>query len=326
MRSNTTYRLEILTFHRLIEEDKKYFIPPMAVSLPTFTHLMERLAKTRQVVELGDATDRIRAGEFRGRAVAVTFDDGYRDCFDFAKDTLKRVGIPATFFIPFRQIENGEPFWWDYLFTMVRKDPESFSTWVKGTGMPYAPKRLMTKGASLKEPLELYCQRVVQWANSLNLSKREDFIKGFSTEFGPYDGERKLMNWEEIVQLKKDGFSIGSHAMEHIKLTELNTGQAKAEIQDSREILTRKVGSKIEGFSYPVGGWNKMLSQIVAQAGYSYAVTTRFESNTDKCNLYALARRNISDYQGIRSYFPVVMHLLEITGLLDKVLTKRRSR
>jgi len=133
------------------------------------------------------------------------------------------------------------------------------------------------------------------------------------------------MTWDEICQLKWEGFSIGSHSFSHALLTDLTIEQAKAEIKDSRTLLSNRLNDNIEGFSYPRGRWNGALAKLVAQEGYSFAVTTRFGSNNENCDLYALARRNLSDYKGVRSLIPVPMHMLEMTGLLDRFLVKRRT-
>jgi hypothetical protein len=90
------------------------------------------------------------------------------------------------------------------------------------------------------------------------------------------------------------------------------------------KILSQKLGTAVKGFSYPRGAWNREIVSMVRQAGYDYAVSTVFGSNRPGCNIYTLSRRGISDYPDIRSFFPVPMYLLEMTGLLDRLIAKRR--
>ena len=166
---------------------------------------------------------------------------------------------------------------------------------------------------------------MVRCLNGLEHGNRQDFLDNLVAEFGQPECERLLMTWDEIRRLKADGFSIGSHTISHKSLVGLPLVEAHAEIRDSCKILSNKLGEVITGFSYPRGDWNRTLAKIVAQAGYSYAVTTRYGSNSNPVNVYGLARRNISDYQGIRAHMPLIMYRLELTGIMDRVLADRRK-
>lgn len=51
------------------------------------------------VVRLNDLVRRLEQGQPVNRELAITFDDGYRDNFQYAAPILKRRGLPATFFV-----------------------------------------------------------------------------------------------------------------------------------------------------------------------------------------------------------------------------------
>ena len=306
-------------FHRITGKGQSYFIPPMAVSYRNFSLLMERMAKSWEIISMEDAAERIRSGRFKGRAAAITFDDGYRDNFETAMSLLKPKGIPATFFIPVSQIDRGEPYWWDYLDSVIKKNEIAFLKWIKKGRFENMAEHIGPENR--KMPVS---RMAVRYLNAAENAFRTDFLDALQTEFGPYKGERLLMNWEEILQLHKCGFSVGSHTLSHIPLTDLHPADAKREITESGEILSQRLGAPIKGFSYPRGAWNMELANMAKQAGYDYAVTTVFGSNKPGCDLFALSRRSISDYPDIRSFFSVPMYLLEMTGLLDRFIAKRR--
>jgi peptidoglycan/xylan/chitin deacetylase (PgdA/CDA1 family) len=292
-----------------------YFIPPMAMSVSTFSKLTEWLARLTKIVDLSDAAKSIRAGTFQGRAAAITFDDGYKDNFDLARKILKNKGIPATFFIPVYPIDNAEPYWWDQLYNAAVRDLPAFIKWLKSSGHGHL---------AAEQPLKPFCRSIVQYLNGLGNAERLAFLSDMSGQFGDYEGERLLMSWDEIRQMHKQGFSIGSHSLSHIPLTDLTQEQAKIEIEQSKAALSEKIGAEISGFCYPRGAWTPAISEMTKDAGYAYSVTTMFGSNTAGCNLYGLARRNMSDYQGLRAHFPIPSYLLEMTGILDRWLSKRR--
>lgn len=56
-------------------------------------------------------TNAVTAPQSR-RALAVTFDDGYRSVLEFARPILQSLGVPATVFVPTGFIDRAEPLSW----------------------------------------------------------------------------------------------------------------------------------------------------------------------------------------------------------------------
>lgn len=298
----------------------------MAISNQTFSKLIKRLGRSNRVTSLEEWINKIRKGEYTGKCVAFTFDDGYRDNYEQAKDILMRACLPATFFIPIRHIENSEPYWWDYLFSVIQREGSGFRSWIRSKQLPQTTHNFIDSNFDITNNNSNGLARaMVKCLNRVGYEQRNAFLTALQNEFGPYEAERLLMNWSEIKQLKREGFSIGSHSVSHVPLTDLPNNKALEEIRNSKTILSQKLKSEINGFCYPRGKWNEFLATAVEKAGYQYAVTTQFGSNIRGCNLFALSRRNMADYHGIRSYFSVAMHMLELSGLLDRVLASRRN-
>jgi peptidoglycan/xylan/chitin deacetylase (PgdA/CDA1 family) len=74
---------------------------PYAVSTESFVAQMEHLAARFMLISVDSLAERVRRGTpLPAQAVAVTFDDGYRDVYTHAYPVLKRLAIPATIFLP----------------------------------------------------------------------------------------------------------------------------------------------------------------------------------------------------------------------------------
>ena len=68
------------------------------------------------MLPLEDALARLHAGErLPSRAVAITFDDGYRDNLTLALPVLEALGLPATFFLVPRLLSGEMDAWWETL-------------------------------------------------------------------------------------------------------------------------------------------------------------------------------------------------------------------
>ncbi len=81
----------------------------VCISTETFAKQMRFLANSRQVVSLEDVVEG-RFSEHRP-AVAITFDDGYRNIIANAVPILNRYGFVATMFVPTKWI--GQKNFWD---------------------------------------------------------------------------------------------------------------------------------------------------------------------------------------------------------------------
>lgn len=62
------------------------------------------------------------------------------------------------------------------------------------------------------------------------------------------------LNWNDIVQLEKEGYDIGSHSMNHIKLEDVPNNVSKYEISESKECLLDNGVKEVRVFTYPKNG------------------------------------------------------------------------
>lgn len=127
---------------------------------------------------------------------------------------------------------------------------------------------------------------------------------GLVGTFNQWDYEKlnvrkKLMNWEEIKTIHKEGIEIGSHALTHPFLTKIPKEMAKTEIQDSKKILEDMLSKEITCFCYPYGDYNETIRDLVIEAGYKYAFTTKEGSLEQSDNFYEIKRVMISGFYSL---------------------------
>jgi peptidoglycan/xylan/chitin deacetylase (PgdA/CDA1 family) len=301
----------------------------MALSKKNFQEILELLIRRFFLIALDEAVEKLKKGmDLPERAVSLTFDDGYLDNFTVALDILNKYGIKATFFIPVNQIENQEVYWWDLLYQIGIDNPGDLATLAdQQKALPHDTISVLKKEMSRKtyQERERVCRECVRLLNGTNAKKREQFIVELKRLSIPKRPQRLLLNWDEVREISRRGHEIGSHTLSHCLLTQLDEVDARKEIFESRAALSKKIGKEVVGFSYPRGGWNQIMAEFVAQAGYSYAVTTRYGRNSSGADVYRLARLNVSDYIGIRACMAKTMYYLEMIGFFDKVLIGRRS-
>ncbi len=92
----------------------------------------------------------------------------------------------------------------------------------------------------------------------------------------PFDGRPggRLMNVAELQGLQRCGMEVGSHALTHRRLPELDALAQLHEAARSKSELEDLLGAEVRSFAYPYGAFDDASVGAVRQAGYSSACTT----------------------------------------------------
>lgn len=83
-----------------------------------------------------------------------------------------------------------------------------------------------------------------------------------------------LMSSDEMRDWARQGMEVGSHTLDHPRLTQLSEPEAREQLVASRAQLERLSGKPVTAFCYPYGAENASLRTIARVAGYTNATTT----------------------------------------------------
>ena len=177
--------------------------------------------------------------------VALTFDDGLRNNVDVAYPILKKLGLPATFFVCPGLID-GEQWLWNHEARqrLLTLDAAELGELAAGVGAP--------------GELEAF----IEWMKTLDIARRREVeagIRGATPDFRPTEAQRHefdLAGWKELKALDPRVVTIGSHTMTHPILTSLTTEETDAEMRESRFALEKRLEREVSSFCYPNGNLN----------------------------------------------------------------------
>ena len=93
---NFRSKMTVVTFHRVND-----WMPEDGITCSSvrFEHFCRFFQRHFRVVPLSEQVAGCRAARDMGGSLSITFDDGYRDNFEVAAPILRRLGLPATFFV-----------------------------------------------------------------------------------------------------------------------------------------------------------------------------------------------------------------------------------
>jgi peptidoglycan/xylan/chitin deacetylase (PgdA/CDA1 family) len=237
-----------------------------------------------------------KGGNIPWNCLIITFDDGYADNYHNAYPTLKKLNLPATFFILAEKIggnHSRSSFWWDrayYYFKELHKLDEE-------TVLREFKHELIALFEEFKKnPSDLFSR--LNKEESVKIEKMltvlQDKLKINNDILAQANS---TMTWEQISAMGED-MDFGSHTCSHDNILTMEETRKVYEINESKKIIEEKTNQNVDVFSYPCGNIDENVRTLVKDAGYEFAVTTEKGVN-DLTDRYALKRINIWEGTGL---------------------------
>ena len=127
--------------------------------------------------------------------------------------------------------------------------------------------------------------RAIQYFVAGRLGGRNDW------DLPKEDVPERLMDVAQIREWIAAGHDVGSHTITHRNLKTLSLPEAREEILGSRKMLEDLLGVPVLHFCFPYGGWKlPAILDLVAEAGYLSACTTRFDIAKPDQNRWTMPR------------------------------------
>lgn len=232
-----------------------------------FAQQMEHLARNYHVIGMPELLNAVESGSaLPKRAVLITFDDAYADFAVIAWPILKRLGLPATMFVPTAYPNHPErAFWPDKLYQAFAATSQ---TELSETPLGRLPLGTTEEGRKSLRRLQDYCTTIPDD----EMVRLVDWVCCELTGRVLYCGS--ALNWDQLRRLAQEGLTLGSHTQSHCIMTQVRHDRAWEEIQGSQEDLRREIGNVLPIFCYPNGNHNDKVVSILRHEGIRLAFTT----------------------------------------------------
>lgn len=231
------------------------------------------VARHASVLPLRELAGRLaRGASLPPRAVAVTFDDTFKNVHDVALPVLKRYGVPATFFVTSGFIGTTRRFWVDKV-----------EHWINLT--PYEELNLEIAGNALALRLATRPDRVASLGTikrllkSVGPSVREAACEALQQATGVTDSGDGVDNYSNMsaddVARLDDGreYEVGGHTVNHEILAYLEPQRLEYEVRECQRQLQGVIGRPVDLFSYPEGQADHFNSAVIDELKRAAVVT-----------------------------------------------------
>lgn len=178
----------------------------------------------------------------------ISFDDGFRECYDVVRPLLLKHGIPCFFFLTTGWIDNAGLFFRSKislaLDALSRLAPEArddvLGLLAVKTGAPGGPEGFR---AWLKSHKEAGAEAVDTACEILAIDTAR-FLK----ETRPY------LTRDMVREMQADGFTFGAHSLDHTKFMHLSPDEQTGQIVESCRIVSELTGAESVPFAFPFSG------------------------------------------------------------------------
>ena len=220
------------------------------------------------VVPLATMVDGVLQGHApdpRGE-LALTFDDGLANHFGAAYPVLRRLELPATYFVCPELIERRAWIW-------NQEARERLKSLAPQARHEFGARVLGSEAADVEALVERMKQLQIG-----DRQRAEDRLRAATPDFAASPLQRRRfdpLTWSELEQLDPALITIGSHTLSHPILPTIDDATLERELADSRRMLEQRLGRTVDLFCYPNGAQDDRVHAAVARH-YRAAVTTHY--------------------------------------------------
>lgn len=275
-------RFLVLCYHRVNDSGHPFFGgTPTAL----FRQHMQVLREGFNVFFLDELVERAASGDVPANAVAITFDDGYRDNYATAFPILRELSLPATIFLVSDAVDGNRLIWHDRVFDAFHR--------TRAKGLAFDGAKLPLTNLDEKHKA---LAKVLAVLRSSTPSTRDETIDSLLDSLGvtspPREGWDKL-TWDHAREMNGHGIRFGAHTLDHPILSRVSEDEARRQIRDSKASIESELGETITAFAYPNGSpidFNAGTKRILNEEGFRCAVTTMGGANDATSDPLALRR------------------------------------
>ncbi len=232
------------------------FVAGLGVNTPpaALAAQLDWVARHYRVIPLVRLVD----GPVPERALAITFDDGYRSVYEHAFPLLRARGMPATLFLVPAVVGNEALIWVNELNWMLRERPD--------VAVPIAARRLL--GRADARPARILTGAVFGYdagALAETLAETRAALGVDPAELAR--AGRPYVTWDQIEEMAGHAVTVGNHTATHPNLARLGTAAQQWEITAAHSDLAGRAGF-VPAVAWPFGLVGSTVQRAAAEAGY----------------------------------------------------------
>ncbi len=239
------------------------------ISIETFDEHMYTLQKCCNILTIDDVVMFVSQGRtWPNNAVVVTFDDGFKNNFQFAVPILEKYNIPAVFYICAGMVGTDKMFWVDQIEDCFNLTSRGMIEIMLDELHQFDLTSTWKKIAAL-ETVKQFCKSTTTEEKNRVLSELSEKCAVIPNV--THSVNYKMMSWDEVISMDKSPlFTIGGHTLYHDIMTSRDIAVVDEDAQETLALLEGKLGHPVSHFAYPegqVGHYSEKVINLLKKRG-----------------------------------------------------------
>lgn len=304
-------KLTIVMYHYVRPIIGSKFPGIKGLELEGFKRQLDYLTENFNIVNTEQVINGVSKGaKLPNNACWLTFDDGYKDHYEFVLPELLTRNLHGAFFPPRTAIEDDVVLDVNSIHHIlsccndINELVSKLNAHCLSAGVSERKISLLYDELAVANRFDnastIYVKRMLQ--HSLPEELRSSITKNLFQEFvglSVEDFSKELyMNIEEVQNLVKSGMYVGSHGSKHYWLDKILPDEQETEIQESLMFI-EEIGSSTKDWvmCYPYGAYNNSTLTLLKKYKASAAITTEARiANLTNDNPFKLPRLDTNDF------------------------------
>jgi peptidoglycan/xylan/chitin deacetylase (PgdA/CDA1 family) len=259
----------IYMLHRCapINQGNFYWNEHMKVSPKYLKTFLNKYKRTHEFINLDDfyllTTTRKKP---KKPFIVMTFDDGYRDNYEYALPVFDELKIPFAVYITNSFPDKTAFLWWYVLEHIIQNN----NRLVLSNG-----NKFICDAKDKKEELFLHLRALILKLNQEKLEEEfNTLFYDYLFDYTSYN-EELCLSWDMVKEMSNNVYcTIAAHTMNHKTLNQLTDIELEYEVLRGKKNLEKKIGKQIKHFAYPFGTLNEIGTrevEFVQKCGFDTA-------------------------------------------------------
>jgi peptidoglycan/xylan/chitin deacetylase (PgdA/CDA1 family) len=282
-----------------------------ALEFAEFRNQIKWFKKNFDIINFDDLTEILNKQKILGKKkLILTFDDGYKDHYEYVLPELKKNKLTGFFYPPSKVVEHKTVLDVNKIHFILEKeeDKKKILNDINFLLKKYSHKNIFDMKIDiglLKSRYDNFETTLIKKLLQILLPEkiRQKILNNLVEKYlnlSVKDFSKKLyINSKELVEMYKDGMHIGSHGEFHHRWGTLSKNKQLEDINNSINFF-KKLNLDIKKLSvcYPHGSYNKDTLKIINKVGFNFGLTTDVGiiSNKNLKNNFAFPRLNANDF------------------------------
>lgn len=272
----------ILYGHRISADNEGYL---QGLRPSWFAQHVQYLTRHYEIIPLDHLVKCLSENkEFPTNSAVLTFDDGFRDNWDYAIPVLRQARAVATFFVVTGALQSGLFPWPQRIGYAFQRTSKSEMTLQVATPLH----------VNLRSPTQRWqsYRRVFDRLSTYPAQVREALIDGICAALDVHAPTDRMLTWQHVKQMHAMGMGIGAHSHSHSLLAKVPEEEAVREMTRSRDELRKNLGIARPSFAFPGGSLTPALTELAKELGFqsAFAPNRAVRWVTPQSDVYRLPR------------------------------------